>query len=84
MALQAASLKEKTKKEVEPMRKYHDTSLNVKGYLLICLILYIFLPLNRYRHTCQSLIRFVNQQTADDYRITKQPDDYRITKQPDG
>ena len=50
MALQAASLKEKTIQEVEPMRKYHDTSLNVKGYLLIYLILYIFLPLNRYRH----------------------------------
>jgi hypothetical protein len=60
MALQAASLKEKTIQEVEPIRKYHDTSLNVKGYLLICLILYIFLPLNRYRHTCQSLVRFVN------------------------
>ena len=46
MALQTASLKEKTLQEVEPVRKYHDISLNVKGYLLICLILYIFFPLN--------------------------------------
>jgi len=53
MVLQAAPLKEKTIQEVEPMRKYHDTGLNVKGYLLICLILYIFLPLNRYRITKQ-------------------------------
>jgi hypothetical protein len=74
MALQAASLKEKTIQEVEPMRKYHDTSLNVKGYLLICLILYIFLPLNRYRHMCQSLVCFVNQQTTrwlSDYETTR-------------
>jgi len=46
MALQTASFKEKIIEEVEQVRKYHDTGLNVKGYLLIYLILYIFLALN--------------------------------------
>ena len=30
---------------------------------------------------CQSLIRFINQQTAYDYLLTQQNDDYWITKQ---
>jgi len=71
MALQAASPMEKARKGTQPMRKYHDSGSDVKGYLLICLILYIFFPLNRYRHMCQSLVCFVNQQTADDYQHTK-------------
>jgi len=70
MALQAASPMEKARKGAQPMRKYHDSGSDVKGYLLICLILYIFFSLNRYRHTCQSLVCFVNQQT-DDYQHTK-------------
>jgi len=48
MALQAGWPIEKAKQGAQPMRKYHDTNLDVKGYLLICLILYIFFlePLN--------------------------------------
>ncbi len=42
MALHIASPVEKEKQEVKSMRKYHDISVDVKGYLLICLILYIF------------------------------------------
>ncbi len=42
MALQAASPIGKAKQETQPKRKYHDISLDVKGYLLICLIFYMF------------------------------------------
>jgi len=44
MALQATLPTEKAKQGTQPKRNYHDTSLDVKGYLLICLILYIFFP----------------------------------------
>ena len=49
MALQAASPMEKAGKETQPMRKYHDTGLDVKAYLLICLIFYIFFQNSVYR-----------------------------------
>ena len=41
MAQQAASLHEKAENRTQPKRKYHDSNVDVKGYLLIYLILYI-------------------------------------------
>ncbi len=71
MALQAASPMEKARKGAQPMRKYHDSGSDVKGYLLICLRLYIFFSLSLVRtlKICRHAIR------DDDYRVTKQPDD---------